>query len=148
MYDWPYSCSAVTAEALKIITAPSRHSTSVTMKSQRSFSSRLGIAFPRIHRFGVRTKLLALLKMVDELLENAPAVFIILKLVKARASRRQQNNISGMRGVKCAIDRVLQSTGAPNRHTTLDLLFNFIGRRANQERENRLFTEGLWQLRV
>ncbi len=41
MYECPYCCCAVTAEALKIITAPSRHNASVTPKSKRSFSSRL-----------------------------------------------------------------------------------------------------------
>ena len=42
MYECPYNCSAVTAEALKIITAPNKHSASVTPKSQRSLSGRLG----------------------------------------------------------------------------------------------------------
>src|SRR5262249_11499737 len=108
MYEWPYSCSAVTADALKIITAPSKHSASVTINSQRSFSSRLGIAFPRIHRIGVRTEFLALLQMTNQLLENAASVFIVLKLVEARAGGRQQHDVSGMRGAVSGIDSIFQ----------------------------------------
>src|ERR1043166_7745552 len=135
MYEWPYSCSAVTADALKIITAPSKHNPIVTMNSQRSFSSLLGIAFPRIHRIRVRTNLLALFEMANEFLENAPPVFVILKLVKARAGRREQNNVTGMRRVKRGVHRVFQGAGSPDRHAASDLLFNLVGSRADQQRE-------------
>src|SRR5690349_18177363 len=96
MYEWPYSCSAVTADALKIMTAPSRHSPSVTMNNQRSFSSRLGIVFPRIHRIPVRAKFFTLFQVVHQFFEDAATVFVILELIETRAGRREQHHISGM----------------------------------------------------
>src|SRR4030095_3085459 len=126
------SCSAVTAEALKIITAPSRQSPSVTTNSQRSFSRRLGIAFPRTHPIRVRTKLFTLLEMADEFLKHATAVFVILKLVKARTSRRQQHRVPGVRRVKGTVHGAFQRSSALDRHAALDFLFDFVGRGANQ----------------
>src|SRR5215468_1736844 len=124
MYEWPYSCSAVTAEALKIITAPSRHSPRVTMNSQRSFSSRLGILSPRIHRIPGRTKLFALFQLAHQLFEDAAALFVILKLIEAGAGRSEQHDISWMSCAEGAVHCVLQRANASNRYATLDLLFD------------------------
>src|SRR5215470_1767126 len=132
MYEWPYSCSAVTAEALKIITAPSRHSTSVTMNRQRSFSSRLGIAFPRIHRIHVRTSVVILSQMANQFFENAATVFVILKLVEACAGRREQDNVTGTRGVMSAVHSIVERADTLNCHAALDLLFDLVRRCANQ----------------
>src|SRR5215467_8168262 len=87
MYEWPYSCSAVTAEALKIMTAPSRHNPKVTTNNHRSFSSLLGMAFLRIHRIGLQIADFARCKTPDQLLKDAPAMLVILKLIEAGASR-------------------------------------------------------------
>src|ERR1700751_722290 len=137
IYEWPYSCSAVTADALKIITAPSRHSASVTINSQRSFSSRLGIALLRIHGIPVRTKLFALFQMANQLLKHATPMFVVLKLVKARASWRQQDDVTGMRRVERHVHRLFQCARTLDRYAAFDLLCNFVGRCANQQRENR-----------
>src|SRR5947208_8349901 len=87
MKEWPYWCSAVTAEALKIITAPKRHSASVTPKSQRSFSNRLGTFSHPLRRSCTRR---LPLQLMHQFFEDAAAVFVVLKLIEAGACRGKE----------------------------------------------------------
>src|SRR5438477_3485572 len=144
-YEWPYSCSAVTAEALKIITAPSRHNPRVTPNSHLSFSKRLGIPPLRVRWIFIR---FACFQLLNQSLENATAMLEIRKLVKACASRRQQHNIPGVRGLSREFHCIVERVGARNRHGPINLLLDFLGRRADQQRKNCLFPKRLTELRV
>src|SRR5262245_3110117 len=148
MYEWPYSCSAVTADALKIMTAPSRHSPNVTTNNHRSFSSLLGMSFPRICRIRVQTPVLACCQTADQFLEDAPPLLVILELIEAGASRRQQHHVARMRGTECGVHRAFQSPASSDRHASLDLLLDLVRRSANQKRQNRLFAQRISQLCV
>src|SRR5208337_1167728 len=131
-YEWPYCCCAVTAEALKIITVPSRHNTSVTPNSQRSVSERLAKSFTPIRRIarGVRIQLL------NQLFENPPALLVILKLVEAGAGWGQKHDVPGLRGMCGGPHCAIQGGGAFDGHTADDLLFYFVRGGANQQRKN------------
>src|SRR5208337_1186267 len=138
---WPYCCCAVTAEALKIITAPNRQSTSVTPNSQRSVSERLAKSSTLIRRMLCGSRV----QVSDELLEDPSALLVILELVEAGAGRGQNHDISGLRGVRGDFHRAVQRGGAFYGHAAGDLLFNFVRSRANQERKNGFFSERLLQ---
>src|SRR5579859_127717 len=95
------------------MTAPSRHSPSVTPKSQRSLSVRLGIASPLSRGDGARSRAgLLFRQFVHELLEDAAAMFVILKLIEAGAGGREQNNVAGLRGARGDFDGALDGAGA------------------------------------
>src|SRR5215475_9649398 len=130
MYEWPYSCSAVTADALKIMTAPSRHRPKVTTNNHRSFSSLLGMAFPRIYRIRVQTPGLARCQAANQFLEDAPPMLVVFELIEAGASRRQQHHVARMRGTECRVHRAFQSPASPDRHAAFDLLLDLVRRSA------------------
>src|SRR5208337_1688297 len=131
-YEWPYCCCAVTAEALKIITVPSRHNTSVTPNSQRSVSERLAKSFTPIRRIvrGGR------IQLSNQLFEDPSALLVILKLVEAGASRGQKHDVSRLRGMCGNLHGAVQRGGAFDGHAAGDLLFYLVRGRANQQRKN------------
>src|SRR5258708_16962036 len=141
----------MTAEALKIMTAPSRHSPSVTRNSHLSFSKRLGIAFLRVGcvlRIVLWPGFVAALQLANELFENAAAMFVLLKLIETCASWRQQNHVARLSSTRRDLDRALQSPRAFDSHATRDLTFDLLGYRSNQQSENRPFPQKFAQRRV
>src|SRR5580658_375281 len=104
-YPWPNSFSAVTADALKIITAPNRQSTTVTPNSQRSISRRLGTF---AHPFRGSRPGRLLFELPHQTLEDTSAVLIILKLIEAGAGRREQHHVAGPRGMPGGFHGALQ----------------------------------------
>src|ERR1700719_1134274 len=104
------------------MTAPSRHSASVTPNNQRSFSSRLGTLVRLSFWFHFPGFLFTLL---DQFFKNASAMLVILKLVEARACRREQHNIATPRSLRGDFHGAFQSAGTLERDAAGDLLFNF-----------------------
>ena len=80
---------AITADALKTITNPIKTKISVMQKIQRSMLTRLATV-------GRASAGRNLFQREDALLEDAPAMLIIFKLVKAGACRRQQHHVAGL----------------------------------------------------
>ena len=87
VYAEPKRSLAMTAEALKTITSPMKTRTRVMQKIQRSMLTRLATcaASPDRH----------LLQRQHTFLEDATTMLVILKLVKAGAGGREQDNIAG-----------------------------------------------------
>src|SRR5215470_16358695 len=150
MYERPYSCSAVTADALKIMTAPSRQSPSVAMNSHLSFSRRLGMPFLRtfwISRNFFRTTFRAF-QLMDQFLEDAPPMFVILELIEAGTSGGHEDDVARLRRLRCGFDSVFERAGLLQRNTAFDLLFDLLGRGADQQREDDLCPQEIAQQRV
>src|SRR5271156_6835249 len=83
----------MTAEALKTISNPMTTSTSVAPKSHLSTPTRFAI------------RLLCALPFrkspagEDQVLEDLPALFVVLELIKTGAGRREQDDLARLRGV-------------------------------------------------
>src|SRR5215469_3241496 len=151
MYECPYSCSAVTAEALKIITAPSRHSASVTMNSHLSFSRRLGILSPRVHRIRpsrTRFRPQSLFQPAHQLLEHPAAMLVVLKLIEAGTGRREQHDVSRMGGAEGCLDSGFERSRWCDGHAAPDLLLDLVGGGTDQQRQNGLLAENIPQFGV
>src|SRR6185312_8912369 len=83
-YGEPMVSLAMTAEAEKTITSPQRTSSSTVPYIHLSTPTRFAICYQPP----------SALDLADQLLEHAPAVFIVLKLVETCARRRQQHYIA------------------------------------------------------
>src|ERR1700751_5073102 len=127
------------------MTAPSKHSPSVTRNSHLSFSKRLGIVFLRMRSIWIPG---VALQLVNELLENTAAMFVVLELIKTRAGWSQQHDVSGVSCLSGELHRVVQRFRAPDRHATFDLLLDFVRGAADQQREYGFFSKRRAQLRV
>src|SRR5580698_2017030 len=140
-YECPYICCAVTADALKIITVPSRQSASVTTNNQRSISERLVTRSPLLCGNSRRT----FFDGSHKLLKHSPAMLVILKLVEAGTPQRQHHHVAGPRRQRSSFHRPFQCPRALYGHAARNLLFDFVRRRANQKSKNCLFAERLPQ---
>ena len=67
----------------------------------------------------------------------------ILKLVETRTSRRQQHDVSGARRMRSDLDGAFHRSGPLDRYASLNLLFDFVGSRSDQQRQNGLFAQRL-----
>src|SRR5437016_3652843 len=88
VYADPKRSLAITAEALKTITNPTKTKISVMQKIQRSMLTRLATA-GRASAGG------NLFQREDALLEDPPAMLVVLELIEAGASRSKQHDIAG-----------------------------------------------------
>src|SRR5579871_3123998 len=80
---------------------------------------------------------------MHEFLEDAAAMFVILKLVEAGAGGGEQNDVAGVRRAGGKLDSAIERAGAFNGDAAGKLAFDFVGSGADEERENRLFAERL-----
>src|SRR5271170_3693959 len=103
--------------------SPTTTSESVVKKSHLSTPTRFAIRLPGSFQLCSRRKKMFL----HELLEDAAAMLVILKLIKAGAGRRQQNHISGTRGFSGGLDSLLQRFAGDDRNDTADMRFDFGG---------------------
>src|SRR5258708_20352819 len=110
------------------MTAPSRHSPSVTRNSHLSFSKRLGIAFLRVGcvlRIALHSRFIVALQLVNKLLENAAAMFVILELIKTCARWRQKYDVSAVSHLSGQRNSTVQSSRPADRHATFNLFSDF-----------------------
>src|SRR5258706_7792907 len=107
------------------MTAPSRHSPSVTPNSHLSFSKRLGIALLR-----VRWIFSAALQLMDKVLEDASTMLVVLELVEAGAGGRQEHDVSGMSGLCRGFPGMLDGSGTFGGGKDFHLVFGSFGVRA------------------
>src|SRR6266852_4115327 len=82
---------------------------------------------------GTRTRGLPL-QLVHQILEDAAAVLVVIKLVEAGARRREEYDIAGPRSLRSKFYRALDRSRALDRHASGDLLFNFLRSRADKQR--------------
>src|SRR5258708_21632104 len=81
-------------------------------------------------------------------LEDTSAMLVILELVEAGARRREQNDISCARSLRRDLDGALESPCALNGHAAINLACDFVGGRADQQRQNRSLPQRLLQRRI
>ena len=87
-------------------------------------------------------------KPVNELLENAAAMFVIFKLVEAGACGREQDNVAGLRRARSDFHRAMQCPRTFDGDAAGDLAFDFLGGSADEQGKNCLFTQRRLQNRV
>src|SRR6266567_5516737 len=85
---------------------------------------------------------------MHELLKDAAAVLIVLKLVETGACRRKQNDIARSRGVRGGLYGPLDRSSLFDSDTTGNLLLDFAGCGANQKSEDGLLTQRRLQQRI
>src|SRR5271156_3503861 len=111
----------MTAEALKTISNPMTTSTSVAPKSHLSTPTRFAIRLLCALPFGESTA------GEDQVLEDLPALFIVLELIEAGAGRREQNDLARLRGVGGFGHRYVESAGVDDGRGALDVRDDFFG---------------------
>src|SRR5882724_6494013 len=79
---------------------------------------------------GTRARRLPL-QLMHQILEDAAAVFVAIKLVEAGARRREEHDVPGTRSLRSNLYRALDRSRALDRHASGDLLFNFLRSRAD-----------------
>src|SRR5271170_1376552 len=115
----------MTAEALKTISNPMTTSTSVAPKSHLSTPTRFAIRLLCALPFGESTA------GEDQVLEDLPALFVVLKLVEAGAGGREQDDFARLGGIGCLGHGYIQRAGVDDGRGALDVGDDFFRRRAN-----------------
>ena len=100
-YGEPIVSLAITAEAEKTITSPN--------STSRSTVPNIHLSTPT--RFAICSQTASTLQTANQLLEHAPAVFIVLKLVETCARRRQQHHIARASRLRCGTHGCIERSG-------------------------------------
>src|ERR1051325_4851051 len=87
-------------------------------------------------------------QLVHELLEHTATMLVIFELIEAGASRREQNDIAGLRGPRSNFDGALDRSRAFDGDASLNLLFDFFGRGTDEQCKDRLLAKRGLQNRV
>src|SRR5580704_1301160 len=141
---FPYWSRAVTAEALKTMSAPIRHRASVVPNIHRSVWIGRGMCFPENLSRGESGRVF-FFKFTDELLEDASAVLVIFKLVEARAGGRQQHGVAGLRAPRGCLHGARQRPRALHGDDAAKLRFDLVRRAADEQRQARMAAQRLAQ---
>src|SRR5262245_1310222 len=80
-------------------------------------------------------------KLMDELLEHAAAMFVVLKLIEAGAGGREQDDVAGMRRARCEFDGTFERAGGLDGDAAGDLAFDLFCSSADEKSENGFFAE-------
>src|SRR5882724_3636607 len=88
------------------------------------------------------------LQLPNQLLEHPSAVFVVLKLIEARARGRKQNNVSPGRALVRMLDRSFKRPYVYKRSHPLQLPFDNRSSRANQQHALRFLLQRIGQRRV
>ena len=119
------------AEALKTITAPIRHSASVTPKSLP-----VGLQATR-HRYplwaGSSARPIAFPSLRDQLLEHAAAMLVIFELIEARTRRREQHDVARPRALRRQLDGAVERAGVHARDGVAQIRGDLFRGRADQQ---------------
>src|SRR5580704_13125398 len=130
---WP----AVTADALNTITAPMKHSASVTPNNCRSGCKLRGIVGTFLERdFSSRHPGCAAARFAPEprhkLLENAVTVLVVFELVETGAGRRKKHHISGLRAFRSDLNSTANRARMLHRNGAFKLRSDFLCGSADQ----------------
>src|SRR5260370_20995117 len=78
---------------------------------------------------------------MNQLFEDAAALFVVLELVEAGAGRGQKQSVAGACLVRGDFHGALNRPSALDGYAASNLFFNFVGCGADQQSENGLFTQ-------
>src|SRR5271154_2420209 len=130
-----------------------KHSASVTPNNCRSGCKLRGIVEPFLTgnssrcRFQiVRSR--SVLQLRDQLLENAAAMLVVLKLVKTRTGRREQDDIASPRAVCRDFNGTLHRSSALRRHSVPELPCDLLCCCANKQHQPRALLQRFAKERV
>jgi len=134
MIPLPNSSRAVTAEALKTMTAPTKQSA----RSIQTTTGRFEDSGARSEPPGGFVRLIFFSQTANELLEYASAVLVTLKLVETRAGGSQQDGVAGTCTFLGEFHGARHRARSFDGHDAAQLRFNLVRGGADQQNHARV----------